>query len=539
MIDPKDLENAKKRLRSYLNPSIRGPNTEAILEALATGAAHLITNVEAVNDQLYIATAQGRYLDQRLGDRNITRPDNVGLSDDVFRALGIEISNRKQVRDLILQILRVIYGEEFTRATVDATEFEPYNLKDGDNLIVQYDDQEPIEIFFNSSQFTNINAATSQEIADSITREIRRLGRIGSAISRDDGFGFFTQLISETDGPSSSVKVLGGSAQNKLKFPQIKPTSGLATTQWTFQIEPGGIIRLIWSGGPNPSIGKVGVGDYVNIFGTAFDDRNKGTYTVTRVQSGTVGNAFVEFLNVNGVAETQLQGSTEGVLFFNPQRFTINSKNNFASLFQVSPGVLEIFLPATTKVVRRERLGAAHIQETIPAIDEDFGPYIWDPSKTFLIAQPEANTTQEVNSSSLNIIEVDNSSDIPDEFGFLIFGFGTELEEGPVPYISRPSSNTVIIDPSYVFKNNHVVGTNVSLVAQNSSYEPDRDGTDYPFYITDIVTGRVYAQELINLVAATGINVVITILYPGDEGLGKWGDEQNSEKFFIWGDDLV
>lgn len=539
MADQKDLENAKKRLRSYLNPSIRGPNTEAVLESLATGAAHLITNVEAVNDQLYIATAQGRYLDQRLGDRNITRPDNVGLSDDVFRNLGIEISNRKQVRDLILQILRVIYGEEFTRATVDSTEFQLYNLADGDNLIIQYDDQEPVEIVFEPSQFTNISAATAQEIADYITREIRRLGRRGSAISRDDGFGFFVQLISETDGPSSSVRVLGGSAQNKLKFPRIKPTSGLAATQWTFQIEPGGIVRLIWSGGPNPSLGKVSVGDYVNIFGTAFEDANKGTYTITAVQSGNVGDAFVEFLNVNGVSETQLQGSVDGVLFFDPERFTINSKNNFASVFQVSPGVLEIFLPATTKVVRRERIGAAHIQETVAAIDEDFGPHIWDPSVTFLIAQPEANLTQTVDSSSLNIIQVDDSSEIPDEFGFLIFGFGSEMQEGPVPYISRPSSNTLIIDPAYSFKNTHPPGTNVSLVAQNSSYEPSRDGTDYPFYITDIVTGRVYAQELINLVAATGINVVITILYPGDEGLGKWGDEENSEKFFIWGDDLA
>ena len=82
-----DLEAAKKRLRQYLNPSIRGTNTDAVIEALASGPCHLIDNVEAVYDQLYIVTAQGRYLDQRMADRDLTRPDNGGLSDEGPRAV--------------------------------------------------------------------------------------------------------------------------------------------------------------------------------------------------------------------------------------------------------------------------------------------------------------------------------------------------------------------------------------------------------------------------------------------------------------------
>lgn len=529
-------DDSKKRLRAYLNPSIRGPNTDAILEALSTGATHLINNAEAVNDSLYIVTAQGRYLDARLADRNLTRPDNVGLSDEVFREIGIEVSNRKQVRDLILNILRIIYGEEFTRATLIATEFETYALQDGDNLIIQYDDQDPVEVFFRSAQFTNINAATAQEVADAITREIRRLGRTGAAIAQDDGLGGYVKLISETDGPSSSIRVLGGRAQNELKFEQIRPTSGLAATQWTLEPVAGGIVRLTWTGGPNPSVGKVQVGDYVNIFGSGFDPDNRGTFTITAVESGLVNEAFVEFENPNGVSETQLQGTTDGILFFDPKRVTVNSKSNFASLFQVDKSLLEIFIPATTRVVRRERQGAAHLKETGPS-GNDLGPYIWDTSKGYIIGGEECNTTQIVDSSSLNIIQVDDASDLPDDTGFLIFGFGTSREEGPVPYISRPSSGSIIVDPSYVFKEVHPSGTNISLVALNSSYEPDKDGTDYPFYLTDVVSGRLYAEELIELVAATGITVVITILYPGDEGLGKWKDDENSEKFYIWGED--
>lgn len=529
-------DDAKKILRAYLNPTIRGKNTDAILEALAPGAAHLINNAEAINDSLYIVTAQGRYLDQRLGDRNLTRPDNVGLSDEIFREIGIEVSNRKQVRDLILGILRIIYGEEFTRATVSATRLEPYSLQDGDNLIIQYDGQDPLEIAFESAQFTNINAATAQEVADAITRSIRSLGRTGSAIVQDDGLGPYVQLISETDGPASTVAVLGGRAQNELRFPAIRPTTGLATTQWTLSIVDGGGMRLTWSGGPTPTIGKVKVGDYVNIYGPAFEEANQGTFTITSVQSGLVNEAYVEFANSTGVPEIQVQGTDDGVLFFSPKKFNVNSDPTFASLYQVDQRLLEIFIPATTRVVRRERKGAAHLKESGSSGD-DIGPYVWDSSKGYTISSEECNTSQIVDASSNNIIAVDNSLDIPDDSGFLIFGFGTEKEEGPVPYIARPSSNTLIIDPSYTFENIHGVGTNISLVGINSSFEPSRDGEDYSFYLTDVISGRIYAEELIDLVAATGIQVVITILYPGDEGLGKWKEDENSEKVYIWGED--
>jgi len=538
MSESEDQAAAKARLRAYLNPSIRGKNTDAILESLATGAVHLINNVEAINDQLYIVKAQGRYLDSRLGDYDVTRPDAVGLSDEVFRDIGIQVVNRKQVRDLLLNILRIMYGEEFTRATVIATEFEPYALQDGDTLLIKYDDSEPVEVNFKTAQFANISAATAQEVADAITKEIRRLGRKGAAVLKDDGVGGYVQIISETDGPASSVAVLGGRAQNELKFQQIRPTSGQPTTQWTFTLIAGGGIRATWTAGSDPSIGKVKKDDYVNIYGAAFNINNRGTFTISKVQGGLVNDAYVEFSNNSGVAEVVLQGTVEGMLFFNPIRTTIVSKVNYATLYQTESRLLEIFIPATTRVVRRDRAGAAHLLDAGFGGEGNEGPYCFDTSKGYLIGGEECNTTQEVNSSSSFVIQVDSSSPIPDAPGGLIFGFGTENEEGPVPYIARPSTTTLIIDPSYRFENTHAIGTNISLVSQGYAFEPAKDGTDFPFYITDIVSGRLYAEELIALVTATGINVVITILYPEDVGLGKY-HTVNSEKFQIWGGDPV
>lgn len=531
-------EKEKARLRSYLNPAIRGPNVDKVLDSLAGGPLHLINNVEAVNDQLYIVTADGQYLDQILAGRDITRPDNVGLSDEVFRQLGIAVSTRKQVRDLVHEILRIMYGEEFVRATLRAEELETYVLEDGDTLIISFDDQTPLEVTFSTGQFSSIASATAQEVADAITKEIRRLGRSGSAIAKDDGIGGYPVLISETNGPSSSVRVLGGKAQNKLKFAQIRPTGGVSATQWTLTQEAGGVVRATWSGGPDPKIGKVKKNDYVNIYGTAFSETNRGTFTITNVVGGLVNESYVEWENPAGIPETTTQGTDEGILFFNPERKNINSKVTWAGAYQTENRLLEVFMPATTKVVRRDRAGAAHLHDTGPSDEDQLGPYIYDNSKPYIIGGEECNTTQEVDSSSGMIIEVDDSSDIPDDQGFLIFGFGTSKEEGPVPYISRPSSNTLMINPSYVFKNSHSSGTNISLVSQNYAYDVTRDASDFPFYITDVVSGRIYAEELINSITATGINVVITILYPSDIGLAKWGTEF-SDRFYVWGGDLV
>ena len=536
--DVTTIEKEKERLRSLLNPSISGTNTDKLLESIASGPAHLIYNIRAVTEQLYIAKASGRYLDELMADRNLTRPDNVGLPDDVFRELGIQISNRKQVRDLLLKILEILFGSEFTRANLDTTELETYNLSNNDNLIISFDDEESVEIIFNSGQFTNISSATAQEVADAITRELRRLGRRGAAIARDDGSGGYVRLTSETIGPASSVRVLGGSAQNILRFPQIRPTTGNTTTQWELSVVSGGNTRATWVGGSNPSVGKVKTRDYVNIYGSSFNVNNQGTYTVTKVHGGLVGDAYVEFDNTSGVAETVVQGTDDAILFYNPLRTTIASGITYASVYQTESRLLEIFMPATTKVVRRDRQGAAHLHESGASTENDLGPYIFDESKAYIIGGEECNTTETIDSDTDLLIFVDDSSNIPDEEGYLVFGFGTSKEEGPVPYISRPSDNSIIINPSYNFEQIHEIGTNISLIAQNYSYNLPRSGKDYPVYLTDIVSGRLYAEDLIDLVSATGITVVITILYPNDIGLAKWGDEVNSDKYWVWGPDL-
>jgi hypothetical protein len=529
-------EDTEKNLRKYLNPAIKGPKTNDILNALSYPLSNLVHNAEAVNDMIYVVTAEGQYLDQLLGSKGLNRPENVGLSDEIFRQIGIEVTNRKQVRSLINNLLKIVFGDEYVSATIDSNFAQPFALEDGDSLTISFDDLEPVTVFFETSQFANINQATAQEVADVITKEIRRLGKRGSAIALDDGTDVFVRLISQTAGPSSTVKVVGGKAQNQLRFDRLVPTSGLFNTQWTVEKQPNGNIRMIWTGGPSPSIGLVNINDYVNIYSTSFSEQNRGTFTIVGVKGGLIGEAYIEIENPIGVNEIVLQGFVDGVMFFTPVRKTLNNKLAFAAAYQTENRLLEIFVPATTKVVRRSNIGASYIQDDTPSVDGGYGPYLWDITKGYVIGEENCVSTQVIDSSVESIVFVDDSSKIPDDQGYLIFGFGTAKEEGPVPYLARPSANSLIINPTYNFKFVHEIGTDISLVQQNSVYFPAQDGSSFPFYITDEVSGRIYAEELVELVKATGIRLIVNVMYPLDTGFGKYGTEF-SEITKIYGPD--
>jgi hypothetical protein len=163
------------------------------------------------------------------------------------------------------------------------------------------------------------------------------------------------------------------------------------------------------------------------------------------------------------------------------------------------------------------------------------GPYMFDTTQPFTVSEIGTTLDQDLDGTMPRVISVTDASQFPDSQGNIIINYGTDIQEGPIPYIARPSSTTLLISPAYTIQNSHPAGSDIALVDSKSPPNITRDGTDYPFYVTDVVSGRLYAQDLINSVAATGINIVFTVLYPSDIGLGKWGTEF-SENPTIWGE---
>lgn len=534
-----DQSQEYKKLRAYLNPYIRGKNVDGVLNALATSSAYLVNSIDAVNSSLYIMTAQGQYLDLRLADYGITRDPSIGLSDDVFRQIGIAVKNKKQIRELINTILNQVFSDPLVKATSSAQFLEPYALQDGDTLIIDYDGGPPRTITFNASQFNNIGAALAIEVANAISVGLSNLGVSGSAIQNNSGSGNYVELISDTVGPSSSITVLGGRAQNVLFFPSSVPYSGNFSTQWTISIQSGGVLRFTWSGGADPGIGDVEALQYVNIFGGGFaSSSNEGTYTIVASQGGEVNVAYFEIINPIGSVGIVTQGTNDAIRFYTPIRETLLNNKYYAAVYSTEKNVLQIFLPATSQVVSRSRIGSAHIHgdalpDSGPSESTTLGPYIYDTNQGFTIGGVSTTLSADINANSSRVMLVGSSVGFPNSTGYLVLNYGCANQE-LIPYIAAPSNGSLLISPVYTIKQPHYAGESVLYVNQKSPITLPADGSAYQPYLTDIAKARVWCQGLIDDVSAAGVNVVFTILYPDDIGLGKWGT-QYSEISYVYG----
>jgi hypothetical protein len=118
--------------------------------------------------------------------------------------------------------------------------------------------------------------------------------------------------------------------------------------------------------------------------------------------------------------------------------------------------------------------------------------------------------------SVINQITVDDASSFPVGGGKLIFDYGKDTEEQPVSYITIPNDNTVLIDPSYEFQQDHAPGSiiNVLLEDQTTPFAPARDGSDLAIYVASPANARLIVQEILKTLTAAGITIKFVILLP-------------------------
>ena len=512
----------QQTVRRFLNPAIKGRFADALIAAIATGDDSNATLALAVKDQLFIATATGQYLETLFSQYGIVKPPQTGIDDDTFRKLGVAITNNKLVANVFLQILEAFYGQDAVAANVLSTSFAPFALAPGMQLSFLVDNNPiPLTVTFISDDFQNIDAATAQEVADSISRQAFDQGYTLTAAPYTDNVSHntFIQLFSGTLGPKGSVTVVGGQAQNIFLFPTIDPTTQMAGTQFTMSIS-GGNVRFTWTSGTDPGLSAVQLGDYVNIYGAGFSPTNQGTYTIVVIQSGTIGNSYFEIQNPNFVPQAPVTiGAVTDIQWFHPTRTTIVDLTRKASVYEVNPYEVIILLPVTTKIVKRSLIGSAHLNPSV-AGSLFLGSYIYDTKSGFNTTGKRTTLTQEISAGQVyTVIDVQSSAEFPNKTGYLVFEYGYQNQEGPVKYLFVSSENTLYLDPSYKFKHDHAPNTVLNYVSSPAPIVLPTDGSAYQFYLTDSVNGRVQAENLINQLTAAGITVTIVIVFPNGPGL--------------------
>lgn len=379
----------KAFLRQFISPFIQGPNFDAILGALADEAQKQEDLSIAVNNQLTISTSSGIYLDKNMAGIGITRPSELGMEDLAFKKIGIQINAQKQVTESIHAILSTFYGDDATRAYVTSTIAGPYELEEGDDLILALEDGTVITLVVAVNEFENIQQASADELANVITRFIRSFGYNGYAeayLDVDTGLKYI-RIFGGAKGPYSFIQILGGKIQSVIEFPTIRNTFlSSNTTVWQITRNIGSTYRFRWESGPKPLLDQIFIDDKVMIYGSQFESLGiRGTFTVTQIRpsssnpSPNAGYFEVELLDYSALKSsaadqyppantpsasysfTVTQNSFDDLKFFLPKKNTPYSQIRYSLAWEPSSKLLKVYMPAITKIVKRQIIGSGHL----------------------------------------------------------------------------------------------------------------------------------------------------------------------------------
>jgi len=254
-----------------------------------------------------------------------------------------------------------------------------------------------------------------------------------------------------------------------------------------------------------------------NITASVIEDQISNTKTVN-IRTNTAGPRGS--LNIDESLSTMVSASK---IDFNINEVIITDFNQRTVVYEIRHRELIIEIPAVVPTLRRTLKGSHHFHadstlESAVAPNNGIwqGSFLFSPSGSAFTVTSNSTSLQEIiqKSDVLVKITVDDASNIPNEPGYLIFGFGKSDEEFPVPYISRPNNNTILLDPSYIFNTSHAINTKINYINDRMAFEPNANGSDLPIYLTSPVDARRIVQDLLKKLKAAGIVIVFKVLLP-------------------------
>lgn len=261
-----------------------------------------------------------------------------------------------------MKLLQAFYSDEQVRANSSSGLFSPFNISAGDDLKLEVDNK-TFTVIFEQNDFAIPNSATALEVSNVLNRNFTKnnLDAFAKPV-KDHVTGLeIVRIFSGALGLKGSVRVIGGKAQNVLLFPTKLNTTQVTSTQWTITTIAPETVRFSFTGGTNPSLYLLNIGDYVNVFGTLFNPFNRGSFEVTNV-----GLDFFEIKNAQGLNEVVVQSSSNDILFFSSTYSKLTDSKNIAFAAQ-GGDVLDIFLPVTTEIIKRDKESGTYFYEENPS----------------------------------------------------------------------------------------------------------------------------------------------------------------------------
>jgi hypothetical protein len=214
-----------------------------------------------------------------------------------------------------------------------------------------------------------------------------------------------------------------------------------------------------------------------------------------------------------------------GKLEFLTEKVKLRDLDQRVSIYEIRPNELLIEIPSVVPALKRTLKGSHHFH-TDSTIESPIAPsngiwqgsFMFDPNgvtQSFTVTGQNAKIQSSiVKGGVLTSITVDNTSKFLSTSGTLVIGYGTNKQEVGIRYRGVPNSNTILIDPSYIFQNDHSVGTYVNVISDTTPYAPRRSGVDLAIYLTSPSGAREVVQEILKTLAAAGVILNFVILSP-------------------------
>jgi hypothetical protein len=556
--------------------------------------------IQNTKDQLFVKTAEGRYLNRLGTNVGVDRPSELGMDDPTFQNLVPVMSFfPKQVRGTIISLLDVFWGPGFTRPNLNSGNPESYDfgpsstisgtanfrkdrklilgtgtqftveLSVGDyikplgvsgiqyakvsNIIsdtelelassweqdvaigvsvekgpvrtleYQTDQNEQSTIRFIPNAFEDITDIPVQELVDFINDNNEHNVSITASLFADPLAGNKLNLRTNTSGLQGSIKIIGGDA-NSLTRLNFDLDLHVERKAEVFEINPNElvvkipssvpILRRTLKGSSHPRDTKAVIYSDNEVFDFSSIGASS-TLTLTIDGTPTVFN----FTHASDFADSTAVTSREVVIAINKQAIGIEAFSGEVDAFrrlglrttvgsaeyQITGGTANSVLNFTTD-----------LQTDPDLIDTDFpSSYIFDPiGQLFTVTGIKTELTTQIISGSINpTLAVVDASSFPNKPGQLIVSFGGSKQEGPISYNSRPNNSTILMDASYIFSNEHIVGSSVNYIISESTI-PRVTGDDYATYITGTEEAREAAQNLIRKLLAAGVVIRFIIEFP-------------------------
>lgn len=365
-------EDGASIIRKHLNAALGGLKWDALIAALGQADDYVWDLARTAFDQLFKSTASGKYLKQLAADDGTEYPTNVGLSDDQFRELAIELSTGRVTYISLLRILQSFYGKEALRAYAD-TQVGPFTLADGMTLVMDFEG-DTYTYTVDSRSFRVVNTATAAELAIALTIffDNKKIGAIAAPIVDSTTGLMKVRLYSPSLGLRSKLTILGGTAQRVLNFDTYQNVyNGTVTSgdayNWTFSVVAGRtVMSLTTLGIPKIDVSSIQTDDYVVVGPDT--GAIAGWYKVLSVEYVWSGSSYIQKVTLVdniGYVGTIVQQSNTSYRFYRPTTHSILNGARTVVVSQTTDGKLDIQVPAVGDVYR-DASNAAYVFGNTP-----------------------------------------------------------------------------------------------------------------------------------------------------------------------------